>query len=232
MERLLAKVRKFQEETLAEIKTNQLVMREKMDSVKEKVIAKMNARQERMEASMNACREGNKACLKKTAVCLERKEPTPEDMANVAAHLENSNGATREETVWATDHRSRDRRLAVRHRRQPKKRTHGDGGSRQNLAAARERLTRRAIPVPQKGHSRVRSGKDDVRGAPKGRTFVKRSRTKPRRKNGIRDEGLKQLRLGSKGNINEIFRDNLGLEITKRIAGTSVMIRKISVKTL
>jgi hypothetical protein len=42
-------------------------------------------------------------------------------MTNVAAHLEDSNGVMREETVWATDDRSRDQRLALRCHRQPKK---------------------------------------------------------------------------------------------------------------
>jgi hypothetical protein len=154
-------------------------------------------------------------------------------MANVAAQVENSKGATSEETVWTNDDRSRDRRLAARHRRQLKKRTQGNGGSRQNLAAARERLTRRAIPAPRKGLGRQGSGKDDVRGVPKRRTFVKWRRAKPRRNSGIRGGGVKQqLRLGSKGNINEIFKENLGLEITNRMAGTSFMIRKTSVKTL
>jgi hypothetical protein len=35
--------------------------------------------------------------------CLERKEPTPVEMVNVAAHLEDSSEATHEDTVWATD---------------------------------------------------------------------------------------------------------------------------------
>jgi hypothetical protein len=34
--------------------------------------------------------------------------------------------------------------------------------------------------------------------------------------------------LGSKGNVNETFRKTLGLEIAKRIAGSSVRIRKMS----
>jgi hypothetical protein len=48
--------------------------------------------------------------------CLERKEPTPVE-TNVAGHLEEFNGAMREETVWATDNQFRDWRLPVRHHR-------------------------------------------------------------------------------------------------------------------
>jgi hypothetical protein len=33
-------------------------------------------------------------------------------------------------------------------------------------------------------------------------------------------------------NINESFRDTLGLEIAKRIAGTSIRLRKMSIRSL
>jgi prefoldin subunit 5 len=51
MERLLAKVREFHK-MMAEIRTNQLSLREKMDSIQE-IIAKIDDHQERMEANMN-----------------------------------------------------------------------------------------------------------------------------------------------------------------------------------
>jgi hypothetical protein len=55
-------------------------------------------------------------------------------------------------TLRKRQDRRGDLYLAVGHRRQPKKRTQGDGGSRLNLAAARGWLTRRAIPAPRKEH--------------------------------------------------------------------------------
>jgi hypothetical protein len=55
------------------------------------------------------------------------------------------------ETIEALENRHGDRHLAIRHRRQPKKRTHGDGGSWKKLAAARRRMTRRAVPARRKG---------------------------------------------------------------------------------
>jgi hypothetical protein len=79
------------------------------------------------------------ACQKAMKACLEGKEPTLVEMANIAAHLEDSIGATREETTGDTDDQSGDRYLAVRRRRQLKKRTQGDGGSWQKLATARRR---------------------------------------------------------------------------------------------
>jgi hypothetical protein len=47
--------------------------------------------------------------------------------------------------------------------RQPKKRTQGDGGYRRKLAAARTRMTRRAVPSRRNGpgHKRPTSRRDD-----------------------------------------------------------------------
>jgi hypothetical protein len=47
--------------------------------------------------------KGIKACLQKTDTCLKRNMLTPVRMANVAAHLEDSNRATRKVMVEATD---------------------------------------------------------------------------------------------------------------------------------
>jgi hypothetical protein len=55
------------------------------------------------------------------------------------------------ESNVALEDRYGARHLAVGHRRQPKKRTQGDGGSRKKLAAARSRMTRRAVPARRKG---------------------------------------------------------------------------------
>jgi hypothetical protein len=43
---------------MAEMRTNQLPMREKMDSIQEEIIAKMATHQERTEANMNTWGEG------------------------------------------------------------------------------------------------------------------------------------------------------------------------------
>lgn len=99
------------------------------ETIQEEIIAKLDVHHERMEANMNACWEGNKACLQKMKACLESNEPTPVEMVNVAVHLEGSNGTTHEETVAATDNRSRDQRLTVWRRWQPKKWIQDDGGS-------------------------------------------------------------------------------------------------------
>jgi hypothetical protein len=95
----------------------------------------MYAHQERIEANMDAWCEGNKACL-------ERKEPASVEIANVAVHLKDFNGATCKETVWATDSLSKDRCLAVRSRLQLKKQTQRVGGSWRKLVAAVRSLPR------------------------------------------------------------------------------------------
>jgi hypothetical protein len=100
----------------------------------EEMMGIMKASQERMEALMGVS-------ISATEACLERKKPTPEETANVTAHPGGSNGVTREKTIGATEGRSRDRRQAIRRRGRPKKRTQGDSGSRQKLAAAHRRLT-------------------------------------------------------------------------------------------
>jgi hypothetical protein len=41
-----------------------------------------------------------------------------------------------------------------------------------------------------------------------------------------------QLQLESTGNVNKIFRETLGLEIAKKIAGSSTRLRKMRVSTL
>jgi hypothetical protein len=139
----------------------------------------------------------------------------------VAARPEDSNGATREVTIGATEERSRDRCLAVRCRGRPKKRTQGDGGYRQKLAAARRRLTRRASPARRKGRNH------------KGPTVENRQRKGPECNNGISNRGLKeQPRLGSKRAFNKTVRQTPGLKIAKRAVEFSVGLRKMSDWTL
>jgi hypothetical protein len=131
---------------------------------------------------------------------LERKKPTPEETANVRAHPVGSNGATR----GATEDRSRDRRQAISRRGRPKKRTQDDCGSCQKLAAARRRLTRRAVPARRK--ARHREGPRVEKGSSKG----------PKCNSGIRNQDLEErLCLGNKGNVNDTFKQAFMLQIMK-----------------
>jgi hypothetical protein len=79
----------------------------------ERMEAKMDTHQERMKARMEDWQKEIMACLGKMVACRNRKEPTPVEMANVVAQLEDSNGVTHEETVRATDSQSRDWHIAV-----------------------------------------------------------------------------------------------------------------------
>jgi hypothetical protein len=133
-------------------------------------------------------------------------------MANVAASPVDSNGATRKKTVEVTDDWSRDRLLAVRPRGLPKKRTLGGGGSRQNLAAAHGRLTRRVVPALRKELGRrgpVNTPGNRIRG---------RSRRQ-------------ELCLGSKKTIYEAFGQTSRLEV-RWADGFTIELRKMSDWTL
>jgi hypothetical protein len=82
------------------------------------------------------------------------------EIANVAEHQEIPKEEAAVEITGALEYRYGDWHLAVRRRRQPRKRSEADGGSRQKLVAARGRLTRRAIPALRKEHGRQGPGKD------------------------------------------------------------------------
>jgi hypothetical protein len=85
--------------------------------------------QERMTAMLDAC--------------LEKMEATAGELQFVAVHQKVHKEDAAVETIGGL----KDQYLAVGSRQQTKKRTQGDGETRQKLAAARGRLTRRAIPV-------------------------------------------------------------------------------------
>jgi hypothetical protein len=92
----------------------------------EQILEGLLAIQEKIDvliARLDARLEGTKDCQRVTEACLERKKPTPEDMANIVARPEDSNRATHEETIRAAEDQSRDQRQAVRCHGQPKKRT-------------------------------------------------------------------------------------------------------------
>jgi hypothetical protein len=121
------------------------------------------------------------------------------------------------ETIGALE----GRYLALGCRGQPNKRTQGDGGSRQKLAAGRRRLNRRAVPVWRTGRTH------------KGPTFEKRRRKGPKCKNGIKDRDARwQLRLRKERTSNKTFRHTVELKVAKKIVGTSIKLRKMSVRTL
>jgi hypothetical protein len=130
----------------------------------------------------------------------------------VAEHKEVPNEKAALEIIGVLEDRYGDLHLDVGRLRQPIKWTQGGGGSRQQLATARGRVTRRAIPAPHKGHGRQGPGKDNVaQGTPKGRMFGKRREARSECNNGIRNRDVRQqLRLGSKGNVNETFRESSG----------------------
>jgi hypothetical protein len=110
----------------------------KMNAIQGRIETKIGAKQGKADAwleEMKTRRKETTACQEATKAYLER-EPTPVKTASVAAHTEESNKEDVTDTVGALKDQYGDRHLAVGHRRQPKKRTQGDGGSWQKLAAA------------------------------------------------------------------------------------------------
>jgi hypothetical protein len=63
-------------------------------------------------------------------------EANPEEIRFESGHREDPKKEAAVETTGALEDRYGDRHLPVGHRRQPKKRNQGNGGSRQKLAAA------------------------------------------------------------------------------------------------
>jgi hypothetical protein len=171
----------------------------KMKARHEEMMAMMDSHQEKIEPLMDANLEKMKACQK--TACLEKREQNPEEMADVAAHPENPNGATHEETIGATKDRSKDQqRLAVKHCGQPKKRAQGDGGSWQEFAAAHRWLTRHAVPALCKECGQKGADKTP------GNRITGRSRRQ-------------QPRLRSKETFYKTIRKTLGLVVVKRVVG-------------
>jgi hypothetical protein len=120
---------------------------------------------EACEGKTKALPETTKACPEVTPACLEEeKEQTPKETEVVAEQQEVPKGATEDRTG--------EQCLAVRHHRQRKKRAQVNGGPRQKFAAAHRRFTHHAIPAMLKGHVRKgprRNRRSGVRGP--GKTF-------------------------------------------------------------
>jgi hypothetical protein len=66
------------------------------------MVAIMEKFEAKMMAKMDAWIEELKAYLGVTEACLEKREPTPEEMEAVVEHQKVPEGATHEETIGAT----------------------------------------------------------------------------------------------------------------------------------
>jgi hypothetical protein len=156
-------------------------------------------------------------------------EANREESEAVTVYQEVPNEEAAVETVGALEDGYRDQHLAVGRRRQPKKRTQGDGGSRQKLAAARGGLTCRAVPAPRKGR-RQGPGKNNVaRGVHNGGTLEMRRLKRPECNSEIKDRGARRhIRLGSKRASNKTVRQTLGQEVAKRAVEFFIWLREAS----
>jgi hypothetical protein len=133
----------------------------------EEVMAIKKAGQGKIEAMMEACSG------KSVATDLEAN---PEEIESESVHHEVPEEEAAVETIRVLEYRYGDRHIAVGRRRQSKKWTQGDGGSRKKLAAARRRMTRHTVPARRKGRGH------------RGPTVERRRRKGSECNNGIRDE--------------------------------------------
>jgi hypothetical protein len=124
------------------------------------MMAKLYDHHARTIAKMDAWIEGTEACVWKL-------EANPEMSDIVEKHQEVPNEKDTVETVRALEDWYGDWHLAIGCRRQAKKRTKGDGGSRKKLAATRRRMTHRVVPARRKGYSHKGPFKDNVQEAAK-----------------------------------------------------------------
>jgi hypothetical protein len=114
------------------------------------------------------------------------------------------------EIIGTLEDRYRDQHLAVGRRRQQKKWTLGDGGSRQMSAAARVRMNHRAAPAPRKRRNH------------RGPTEVEKRWKSPECNNNLRNRNLKQqLYPRSKEKCYDSLGKSIGLETVKRTVGAS-----------
>jgi hypothetical protein len=153
----------------------------------------MKTSRERMEDLMNVSLE--EACLKNIEA----------NQGKVRIKMEAGLEEMQLETIGSLE----DRYLVVKRRRRSEKRTQGNSGSRQKLAADRRRLTPRAVPALCKKSSR--RGRFKTAG------------------NGIRGRSRsKELRLGNKKTLYEALEQTLDSEVVKRAVGISIGLRKMS----
>jgi hypothetical protein len=132
---------------LAEIRTNREEMRAGQEHLKEEMMVKLNAHYEWMMAGTDSQLETMGAARDIFEGRLNEMDTT-----DLEANREKSEALAEQQDVPKTEaavknigapkDRYGDRHLAAGCRRQLKKRTQGDGGSRQKLAAARGRLNK------------------------------------------------------------------------------------------
>jgi hypothetical protein len=136
----------------------------------------------------------------------------------VAVHEEVPKEEAAVETVGALKKRYRNLLLTVRRRGQQKKRTQGNGGSRNKLAAACRGMTCLTIPAWCKGHCCQGQGKGQGYAKNPQRTAVREetSRETGRHEWNKEPRFKKQLHLGSERTSSGVYWKALVLEIVKR----------------
>jgi hypothetical protein len=180
------------------------------------------------------------SCLVKTEATY--LEANPEETGSDAEHKEVPEEDVAVKPVGVLKMQHGYQNLVTERCQKSKKRTQGNVGSWKKLAAACRWITCHAIPAQHKEQCQ-----DSVaRGAPKGRMLQRTQQTCQEGSNGIRNRGVKeQLRLWKEKTTGNCIRERsrrqklrlgsqktLELENMKRVAKSSVRIRKMSGRTL
>jgi hypothetical protein len=111
---------------------------------------KREANHEELMTLMKASQEGMGAHQEKLGIM--DLEVNPEEVEVIAENQEVPNEEVAVETIRALEDQYGDQHLALGHCQQLKKRTQGNGGFQQKLAAAQGQLTHHAIPASHKEH--------------------------------------------------------------------------------
>jgi hypothetical protein len=157
-------------------------------------------------------------------------EATPDETEAAVERQERFEKETNFDTIGSSEDRCEDRRLIVRRRRGPKKRSQDSVGSRQKSSAARKRVIHRAVPAVRKGQMRKGPGKDrTTRGALKRRRLEKIRRRGQECSVGLRNRGPKnQLHLGMRRSSSRAYRMPMQLEMANLIFGSTTEIQDVN----
>jgi hypothetical protein len=141
--------------------------------------------------------EGTTTCQTETTLCPGEMDATrlvnPEETEAAVEPQELPDNEINAENTGSSEGRYGEQHLAVRRRREAKKRSQDSVGPWQKVSAARRRVIRRAVPAVRKGQMRKSAGKNSVaRGASRREVLDKRQRNNCECKNGRLDREFKK----------------------------------------
>jgi hypothetical protein len=123
----------------------------RIDANQEEMKEEIKSGQAEIKATVSAILQKMTSWWEETKACLQKMGAYPEKMKCVAKNQDVPKEEAAVTTVRAVKKRYGDRHLAIRRRRQLRKRPQDEGGSRKKLVVARRGMTRRAGVAQRKG---------------------------------------------------------------------------------